>query len=225
MTGVPTGEMSEKNLEVLLTIFLPDGDWKTQGRFYYDPENRRKFYKVDCYSEKLTAVWEYEGPEHYCDVWKVRRDEERKVYLESNGYRFFRWPYYAQLTKDVAKYFFADAYSDKKYQQAINMIYGATDQSSVLAPGLHTSKNTPANFVGTGVRRFFSELNTLPKSIKAQVAESLRRYIADIGDPYLIIGEQEEFELLLQIPISDDELKVYFHRDPVNPPTRLTQTP
>jgi len=61
--------------------------------------------------------------------------------------------------------------------------------------------------------------------MKAQVAESLRRYIADIGDPYLIIGEQEEFKLLLETPISNDELKVFFHRDPVNPPTRLTQTP
>ena len=57
------------------------------------------------------------------------------------------------------------------------------------------------------------------------MAESLRRYIADIGDTYLIIGEQEEFKLLLQTPISDDELKVYFHRDPVNDSTRLPQTP
>jgi len=215
MTKIPIGEMSEKNLEVLLNIFQPEGEWETQRRFYYDPENRRKFYKVDCFSEALRVVWEYEGPEHYCDVWKVQRDKERKAYLESNGYSFFRWPYYAQLTIDVAKHYFPDAYTDNKYQQAIKMIYGADNQSMILAPGLHTSKNTPANFVATGVRRFFVELEGLPKSMKAQVAESLRRYIADIGDSYLIIGEQEDFKLLLETPISDDELHVFFHRKPI----------
>ena len=55
-------------------------------------------------------------------------------------------------------------------------------------PGLHTSKNTPANYVPRGVRRFFQELGSLPSSVTTQVAESLRRYIADVDDKYLVIG-------------------------------------
>ena len=51
--------------------------------------------------------------------------------------------------------FFGDAYSEKKYQDAIETVYGVTDYNFVLAPGLHTSKNTPANYVPRGVRRFF----------------------------------------------------------------------
>ena len=210
----PTGEMTEMNLLVVARIFWPHGAWESQKRFYYDPDNRRKFYKVDCCSDTMKIIWEYEGPDHYEDVWKLKRDSERQSFFEDAGYQFLRWPYYLQLTKDVAVHFFGDAYSEKKYQEAIETVYGVTDYNFVLAPGLHTSKNTPANYVPRGVRRFFEELGSLPTSVTAQVAESLRRYIADVDDKYLVIGEQPEFEDLLTAIDQEASGCVFYSRPP-----------
>ena len=213
-TQQPTGEMTEMNLLVVARIFWPHGAWESQKRFYYDPDNRRKFYKVDCFSDAMKIIWEYEGPDHYEDVWKLKRDSERQSFFEDAGYQFLRWPYYLQLTKDVALHFFGDAYSEKKYQKSIETVYGVTDYNFVLAPGLHKSKNTPANYVPRGVRRFFEELGSLPTSVTAQVAESLRRYIADVDDKYLVIGEQPEFEGLLTAIDQEASGRVFYSRTP-----------
>ena len=209
---IPKGEMTEKNLFKTAKIFWPKGEWETQVRYYYDPSNRRKFYLVDCCSKLKKIVFEYEGPQHYENVWKLKRDEEREAYFNGIGYKFFRWPYYCQLTRDVAKYYFTNDYSEEKYLKAIEEVYGVKEERHILSPGLHQSKNTPANFVARGVRRYFDELDSFPPSVKAQVAECLRRYVKEIDDDYLVIGEGEEFKTLLETPISEKDLDIYFHR-------------
>ena len=209
---VPKGEMTEKNLYKTAKIFSPEGEWESQVRYYYDPSNKRKFYLVDCCSKLKRIVFEYEGPQHYENVWKLKRDEERALYFNDIGYKFLRWPYYCQLTRDVAKYFFSSDYSEEKYLEAIEIVYGVREEKYILSPGLHQSKNTPANFVARGVRRFFDELNSFPHSVKSQVAESLRRYMNEIDDEYLVIGEGKEFRELLETPISKKDLDIFFHR-------------
>ena len=208
----PKGEMTEANLLVVAKIFWPDGNWGHQKRFRYDPSNKRKFYQVDCCSETMRLIWEYEGPDHYENVWKLKRDDERRDFFEKLGYRFLRWPYYLQLTEDVARHFFADSFSQSKYNEAIAKVYGVEEAKDVLSPGLHTSKNTPANFIPRGNRRFFQELNSLPSSVSAQVAESLRRYIAEVDDKYLVIGEHPEFENLINITDEDACSVVFYER-------------
>jgi hypothetical protein len=208
----PSGEMTEQNLLAVCRIFWPNHEWESQKRFYYDPGNRRKYYKVDCCSPTLNLVWEYEGPDHYEDVWKLKRDEERAAFFQNSGFSFLRWPYYLQLTHDVARHFFGNAYSEKKYLQAIGDVYGVTDSKLVLSPGFHKTQNTPANFVSRGVTRFFSELAELPDSVKAQVTETLRRYIAAVDDKYLIVGEAPAFEELLNYPMGENCSDVYFKR-------------
>lgn len=209
----PTGEMTEKNLLITAKIFWPNGEWGSQKRFAYDPSNKRKYYMVDCYSDKMKIIWEYEGPDHYENVWKLKRDEERAEYFTNLGYKFLRWPYWLQLTKDVAKHYFGNDYSEKKYLKAIKEVYKVDKPEFVLSPGLHESKNTPANYVANGVRRFMKELDELPKSAKAQLAEGLRRYIKAVDDKYLVIGEQESFVKLLQTPISEEDLKIHYYRN------------
>ena len=208
----PMGEMTEKNLLKTVSIFWPEGNWQAQVRFNYDPCNKRKYYLVDCCSVEKKIVFEYEGPDHYENVWKLRRDEQRAEYFFQKGYSFLRWPYYCQLTKDVAKHFFKESFNENKYTDAIKTVYRVTEEQYVLSPGIHTSKNTPANYVARGVSRFFDELNSFPRSVKAQVAETLRRYIQGVDDPYLIVGEGDVFQSLLKTPISKKELDVYFHR-------------
>jgi len=45
-TKAPLGEMSEKALISVASKILKDGNWTAQKRFYYDPKNKRKFYKM-----------------------------------------------------------------------------------------------------------------------------------------------------------------------------------
>ena len=211
----PTGEMTEKNLLKVVSLFFEDGNWSTQKRFNYDPNNKRKFYQVDCYSEKYRIVWEYEGPDHYNNVWKIKRDRERKLYFLDQNYIFLRWPYYCQLTKDMARYFFKDHYTEHRYSKAIELVYGAEREEHILAPGFHSTKNIPANFITAGTRRFFSELNSFPISLKYQVAESLHRYIKIIGDQYMIIGEDQAYKDLLSETYPRKIIN-YFYYNPEN---------
>ena len=59
------------------------------------------------------------------------------------------------------------------------------------------------------------ELGVLPASVTAQVAESLRRYIADVDDKYLVIGEQPEFEDLLTAIDQEAAGCVFYSRPPL----------
>jgi len=211
MKNRPNGEMDERKLLETLKIFIPAKDWQTQKRFKYDPDNKRKFYQVDAVSIHKKIIWEYEGPDHYENVWKLKRDNERKLFFENEGFKFFRWPYFVQLTKDIAKHYFKDNYSDKKYKKAIQLIYGTDKEENILAPGFHTTKNTPANFVSKGTRRFLKELENLPKSLKHQVIYSIKLYIKEVDDPYLIIGEGLQYKKLLKIKCEKKFLNIYYH--------------
>ena len=70
----PKGEMSEKNLLEISKIFFDKSNIQTQVRFKYDQTNNRKFYAVDCLVEKRKTIFEFDGPHHYCNIWKIKRD-------------------------------------------------------------------------------------------------------------------------------------------------------
>ena len=89
-TQQPTGEMTEMNLLVVARMFWPNGAWESQKRFYYDPDNRRKFYKVDCHSDTMKIIWEYEGPDHYEDV-------ESLAHLAHSWFQFRQPPWRAAI--------------------------------------------------------------------------------------------------------------------------------
>ena len=71
---------------------------------------------------------------------------------------------------------FKNYYTDNKYQQAIKIVYGTSEESQILAPGLHGSKFTPANFTSLGIKRFINDLNNAPISLRSQVIHSFHLY-------------------------------------------------
>ena len=206
----PIGEMSEKNLLEALKIFDADGNWETQKRFSYDPENKRKFYKVDVISEAKKIVWEYDGPNHYNDTWKFYRDLERDSYFANLGYKMERWPYFYQLTKDVAKILFNKNFSEEKYKYAIEKIYGVEAESSILAPGWHTTTFTPGSWIEKGVDRFINRLEEMPESLKHQIVYSLTLYIESVGNPFLIIGDHKKLHDLIKLKIDKSHTDYYY---------------
>tara|TARA_A100001037_G_scaffold281369_1_gene284992 strand:- start:559 stop:1203 length:645 start_codon:yes stop_codon:yes gene_type:complete len=210
-SNTPSGEMSEKALISVASKISSGGNWTAQKRFYYDPKNKRKFYKVDCVSLDLKTVIEYEGPNHYCDVWKHRRDESRKLFFEEKGFSFYRWPYFCQLTRSVADFFFGP-HDFETYISCISDVYGVRSEKSILACGFHTTLNTPSNFTFLGIERFLEELAELPVVVKTQVAESLRLYCRDVEDTDLVIGRDPRLLELLNFEGSGEDLKAFYSR-------------
>ena len=129
-------------------------------------------------------AFEYDGPDHYDKVANHERDLRKNQLCLSEGIRLVRWPYYFQLTKDIARHLFPNHYTDIKYQQAIKIVYGASDESQILSPGLHGSKFTPANFTSLGIKRFINDLNSAPISLRSQVIHSFHLYEKMIESKY-----------------------------------------
>lgn len=207
----PKGEMNEKALIDVAALLMPEFEWISQKRFYYDPNNKRRFFKVDCVSMNARIVIEYEGPNHYTDVWRNQRDNKRLKYFEGLGFRFLRWPYYCQLTQAVASHFFGN-HDYAAYLTCISNIYGTDSEDQILACGFHTTKNTPSNFTYLGVDRFIAELSELPIVVKSQVAETLRRYCRDEDNSNMVIGEDERLHDLLKFYGVPLDLRAFYSR-------------
>jgi hypothetical protein len=166
------GEMNARNLGRVLKLFFGAD---------FDSEVKIGRFKLDYYYEGLNRAFEYDGPDHYCEVRHVERDQNKDAVCRARGILLRRWPYYFQLTKDIAKHFFDDAYHDDKYVRAISLVYGVTDEHQILAPGLHKSTHTPANYVHRGLKRFFREIEEAPPSVRSQVVRSFQVYRERLG--------------------------------------------
>ena len=129
-----------------------------------------------------------------------------------------------QLTRDYANFLFGDLaakklgksfFSDEKFKKAIKKIYNTYREDLIYAPGLHTSKQTPATFNEDGIERFLKEMEDMKKypSIKHQVVHSLRLYIDDVTyfnkKPW---KDNKEWKNLI-IPKNESFLK-FFNFDP-----------
>ena len=177
------GQMTVSGLKTISKIFL-DSDNVSEHKL-----NR---FRLDIYFPSDRIAIEYDGPDHYDKVANHERDERKNALCKSEGITIMRWPYYFQLTRDVARYFFPNNYSDKKYELAIMAVYGTNVESEILAPGLHKSKFTPANFTSKGIKRFISEIKDAPESLRSQVIHSFKLYEKQIVKEY-----GEGFEWLL----------------------------
>lgn len=179
------GEMTENTLGKVLDIFHPNSF--TQAK----PLDR---FELDYYSESLKLAYEYDGPEHYCEVGHIERDQRKNQRCMEEGITLKRWPYYFQLTRDIARYYFENSFSERKYLAAIKEVYKTADEAEILAPGLHNSKNTPANFVHRGFERFYKEVAAAPESLRSQLIHSLNLYKNKKGPNFewLVIPEKNE---------------------------------
>ena len=197
-------EMTASLLGVVASLFL-DLDFESEFTF--------ERFRLDFYNPEKRIAFEYDGPEHYCDVWHIERDLRKDALCSRNGIIINRWPYYFQLTKDIAKHFFKEYYSEAKYTKAIELVYGCRDECRILAPGLHRSKNTPANYVKRGLNRFINEMNAGPASLRSQVVYSFDIYRKRMGSEleWLIVpSDSRDFDRLMADEPDPTHLNYYY---------------
>ena len=191
-----------KCLETFFDTEFQGGSKKKELRIY-EIKNEKKLgqpFRCDWYAEieGKHIVFEFNGNHHYQSSFKILTDWRKHEVLSDPSrnhhkrkYIIFKIPYYMQLTKDYAKYLFRDLakeklgknfYNDKKFKKVIKKIYNTDNEDLIFAPGLHTTKQTPATFNEDGIERFLQEMDDTKKypSIKHQVVHSLKLYIKDV---------------------------------------------
>ncbi|MDC3158625.1 hypothetical protein OA524_02260, partial [Candidatus Pelagibacter sp.] len=141
-------------------------------------------FSLDIYFPEDKIAFEYDGPDHYDKVANHERDLRKNELCLKERIKLVRWPYYFQLTKDVAKYIFKKNFSENKYKKAIQTVYGTSKENEILAPGLHGSLFTPANFTSLGIKRFINDLKSAPISLTSQVIYSFHLYEKKIEEKY-----------------------------------------
>ena len=170
-------------------------------------------FRLDHYCDTWKVAVEYDGPEHYSEVGHVERDERKEKLCRERQITLKRWPYYLQLTRDVARWFWGAHYTDLKFEQVMRLVYKTTDESQILASGLHKSRNTPANYVERGRQRFLAELDAAPASVRSQVVRSFQLYQerVGVGREWLLLPEGDaRFERLMQHAPRPEHLNCVF---------------
>jgi len=176
----------------VIRIFIPEKEYgkiqikKTLKQLGYEGKSN---IEPDYFIESLRLVFEFDGPNHYNDSYKIMKDERKYKnlkYIQKNGkdvvLKIIRIPYFVQLTKDVAKFLFKDLivhfskelknlpsegfYSDEKYQMAISKVYKnmftgkpATSENEVLACGLHGVVTFPSEFTEKGIEKMLKDFS------------------------------------------------------------------
>jgi hypothetical protein len=195
--------------------------WQKHPKFFlekdYVIEYKLARFRLYIYFPNDKIAFEYDGPDHYDKVANHERDLRKNSLCKEEGINLVRWPYYFQLTKDVARHIFRGNYSDKKYETAIDAVYGTKIESEILAPGLHKSKFTPANFTSPGIRRFLNEINDAPESLRSQVIHSFKLYEdkikKDYGADFLWLLYPEDnpiFKAFMEFDPKAEHLNHYF---------------
>ena len=154
-------------------------------RSYHQVNHR--YYKVDGCNEKLTIIWEYDGPEHYNNEEIVAKDKKRRDFFISKGYTFIAIPYFCPLTEAVTRHYLKDAFDKKgeNFEEALTNNYKdaalaayhdkrkPTPKQIEPTPGWHGSSNIPFKFSEEGKERLLKELSELPEETQHQIIYSL----------------------------------------------------
>lgn len=190
--GKKTKKVVGDTIKEVLKVFIPEEKY---GKIQIRKKLKQLGYDVksniepDYFYENLGLIFEFDGPDHYNDSFKIMKDERKYKnlkHIKKNGNEFalriIRIPYYVQLSKDVAKFLFKDLpihfskdlknlpsegfYSDTKYQMAISKVYKnmftgkpAKSENEVLACGIHGVVRFPSEFTEKGIEKMLRDFS------------------------------------------------------------------
>ena len=213
---------TETGLRKILDIFFDNHKIKVQEKISYVPEYghlKKSSFKIDALVEfkNMKLAFEYDGAFHYNTVFKIERDIRKSIELKKQGYTLIRFPYYLQFTKDIAKYFFDPygAYSDEKYKTMLNKCYEINNESDMLSPGWHGTRETPANWVDRGIEIFLKEVEKFPISVSHQLVHSLNLYKKATNEKEWLVCpiHHEKFNKFVSLKVDKKYLDYHFSHE------------
>jgi len=239
-------QMSEKNLGILIETFL-EVDLKDDTKILNNkkiPGNRDGInFRPDFTLLDEKIIFEFDGHMHYQHPFHIEADKIKKKEIVHLGYKRIRWPYYFQLTKDVAKFIFAglmfhfdkkNYYSDAKYYECIKKIYkdpttekGLEDEKRLYAPGFHETIHVPSSFNKKGIERFidnFKWKSNKPNASEQEIRDnyafsppSLKHQVIKSLKLYLKdVEDKDDDRRYLIIPVHDKEFMKFFNEGSFN---------
>jgi len=143
---------------------------------FFDTEVRFGRFRIDFFSPELKIAFEYDGIQHYSIIDRIDSDKRKNQLMLDHGIKLIRWPYYFMPTYDTCKYVFTENFSDTSFKKMLENFFCIDDPSEMIAPGFHTTRNIPANFIKPGITKFLKEMSTAPASLRDQVRYSLQLY-------------------------------------------------
>jgi hypothetical protein len=163
------GHLDQAKLETALREIVGEAGWR--GREVRAAPRRFRWDMVFERGGALIAV-EYDGDEHYRHSLKIKADREKDEFARTNRIKVVRFPYWVQLTTETLRHYFD--------------LEGTVVQN--FSHGFITTKFFPASFCELGLIRFRSELDSLPKSVRCAVLDSLRARADEHGLVFVLPG-------------------------------------
>lgn len=152
--------LTEEKLGEELKVIFPNNEFRKQIylKDICNNYNGKKL-RVDYFCFKLKLVVEFDGYGHYTNPNQIVNDMDKNIYLEENGYKLVRIPYFVQLCPRTIKYYF-----DVELKNYLQLYpHGFIDKKAVL----------PAKFCSMGISRFNQELEKLPDDVSSEIFDSL----------------------------------------------------
>lgn len=164
------GYLTQKKLGDFLRHYLEErGVLETLETEKRVPDTRRRwdfYYELD----GKRIVVEFDGDRHYCNSMTIMSDHIKNQIAEYNCIETIRIPYFIQLNSQTFEYYFGEKYGIE------------TD----FAHGFITTKVFPASFCTLGLKRYESEMASLPDNITGDVKSSLKEQCDKLGEMYVM---------------------------------------
>ena len=160
--------LTEGRLHGLLQEFCVSRGYATPIAQPPVPGTRMRF-DFEIHTPSGNSYVEFDGDSHYRDATVMYRDSLKQAFADSSGFRLVRVPYFVQLDSTVFEHYFLEPF----------------DISTSFPHGFHTTKVLPASFCGLGLKRFYAELEALPRGVREAVWASLEAKALSLPSPFV----------------------------------------
>lgn len=162
-----TEYLTEERLENVLGQLFPDVTFIRDRQVPDSGLQTRPDYRND----NLKLIVEFDGDQHYRNVQKIKREQEKTDRYTQIGYKVVRIPYFIQISTETVKHLF-----DLNLQYIQTYPHGFISKTVIM----------PADFCELGIQKFKADLKRFDY-IKVDILNSLKQKVEVLGDKELVL--------------------------------------
>jgi very-short-patch-repair endonuclease len=162
-----TNYLTEERLEMVLGELFPNVTFIRDRQVPNSGLQTRPDYRND----DLKLIVEFDGDQHYRNVQKIKREQEKTDRYSQMGYKVVRIPYFIQISTETITHLFD-----------INLSYNQTYPHGFISKTVIM----PADFCEIGIQKFKSDLKRFDY-LQADILNSLKQKVEILGDKELVL--------------------------------------